>query len=758
MPVKLGLHPGGGVTTANAEAAEAITAGEAVFVKGDGKIIGATATADAEGEKVAEQPARSDYSGYPFFNTRIFINLAAGRGLWIGTEKKTHESGDQLKAKELEVNTTTGDITAGGYNGQPDSAHYDGGFGGGGYLMDVVWSATQKSWILVARGNYDPGAGRAAYDLCFERIRFATDNQRTHTAVYHAVATIASAGAEYQAAVTGAGYGAGGLVLDSRNDKIYFYSVGSSNTYGKNCVQMHWIDWSADADITTSDMKNRVTAGYTHGSYTTSCRGCFDSLRNQVVIATTPDSGYIDLVAFDVTEAGGITYSHSSTNAHHMTATSTTGYYVRDIEMDAAGNYCVMGGDHNVYVGKNTGSAFTPSSAAVIRPPGAIGIAVAMKYFPVYDQWTGIWCKNDTEASNKEDPTYLKQWQVTDGVAGSKTVERENKNCWQTHTSGVYVGPEELSATSNYATGRGGLAGALTSNGVFYSAGGKGPQSYVWNSFQEATWIFRNDIRLSAAGMGNYLGVASADIADGATGEILVEGGEKDGYSNLIPGESYHALDSDGTITQTSSLTAEQKLSAHYVGTATSTTKLLIGQDIRSSTSSGRGTFIDKAVASGLSRSDVSRDNVHPELATSGSGGWYDTTYGSGQHVGTESVYATPGKYILDIQGAGVITLLAYSSTRNGGEVYSITEIIVDGVVIQQISNVRSSLQYPVKVLGTLAPRHNVAGAGFVVPDPVGISFNESFQVLNKELITTGISTTYTDNWKLQYMVTSYDN
>jgi hypothetical protein len=197
---------------------------------------------------------------------------------------------------------------------------------------------------------------------------------------------------------------------------------------------------------------------------------------------------------------------------------------------------------------------------------------------------------------------------------------------------------------------------------------GKGPQSYVWNSYQEATWLFRNQIRFSASLLGTYLGVANAAIANGATGEILVAGAEKDGYSSLIPGSSYSALDTDGSLVLTSSLTTAQELAAHFVGTATSPTKLLIGQDVLPPTEKARPGI------------------TNPRAATYLVPGRFCQTYNNEQtsmYVANAVKYdysASGLKTAIDVTGSGIWTcgLLVQGTDLTSARV----KVTIDGVIV----------------------------------------------------------------------------
>jgi hypothetical protein len=575
MPVKLGAAASGAVTTATGVATEAITAGDPVFVRAaDGKLFKAEATGDGDGAKTADHPSRDDYAGTQMKENQIFIDRASGRALWM-----SNEGGYQYKyspmAKLLRCDTTTGQVTsAGGHPGDPHWQYWD-TLAGGRYFTGCVWSQTQKSWIYVSRED-NTGGGANNYELHFGRLRFATDSQRQHTDHY-----TFNAGNSGEFQHYSSNYGANGLVIDN-NDNVYFYS---SHQNSPSSCQLHYIDWSADAAITASDIKNRVQApsAYNANIYTKSIRGCFDSANDQVILVTsaTPYGG-LYLFAFDVTAAGGISYSHGLNNAN---GNSGVGYgawefggteTIWDIECDNSGNFCIMRGDDKIYYGKNSGTAFTPTLTPIDAPSGlSSGMPLAMRYFPDYDQWVAVYAETDGTYTSA---TTVKMFQISDGVLGSKTVTRGGLGQWATSQM-TYGGPLVKSYIHNY----GGLRGALTDNGRFFGYG-EGADFYIWGGNVSGSWLWSNSIAISKASMGNYLGIASADIASGASGDVTTAGGEKDGFTNLIPGASYSVIDSTGAMVVSSALTDAQKTGAHFAGTATSTTTLLIGKNILSPT------------------------------------------------------------------------------------------------------------------------------------------------------------------------------
>lgn len=568
-----GAGAGGSVTTATAVADGTISEGQAVFVRDDGTIIGDAANVAADSDKTGDHRARDDYAGYRWKWNRIFVDRAAGRAIWTGSQYGTYSAQD-LKAKELTLNPSTGQIVVGSEpnNGQPTYSHFD-TLTGGAYLLDMKWVASQKSWVYASRGAV--GANAGFYDLKLGRLRFETDSQRAHTA--HYTVNCGQAG-EFQ--YTGTRYGNGGLVLDD-DDNIYFFSShGTGHTYGASSCQLHWVDWSANANITTSDFKNRVCPGESNSNNRVyecaNMRGCFDSLNNQVIVATSHYDN-VHLWAFTVTSSGGITFSHWLEEAWDgLNAGSSVGNFW-DIESDGLGNLCVMGHDRQVYVAKNSGTAFTASSTPIPAPSlsntGDGGMPLAMRYFPTYKQWLGVWCQGTTSA---EDPTVVQQWRVVDGVAGATTTERIGKSSHKgNNLSGSAIwGPLGYNDTQE----RWGLRGALSDTGRFYGQG-EGPDFYVWGGNVSGGWIFSNQLRISTGATGTYLGLANADIASGATGDVVAGGGEKDGFSNLIVGESYSATGGSALV-KTADLTSDQAVGAIFVGTATAPTKILIGQDI----------------------------------------------------------------------------------------------------------------------------------------------------------------------------------
>lgn len=695
----------GGVTSADVTALGAIAERDPVYMRASGKAVIPSENIAADSLDSLGLWCTKTAWNYPHLACLLRVNQPAGRAILMGNNGGSYSYGGRVKFAK--VNTTTGAYESGYSYTQFHSYTLT----SCRYPNQAVWNQSDKSWYTLHTQN----AG--SYGVLFTRYHFGTDSAFDSTA-YYANGTNGFTSSDDAKYGTNSGwYGSTRDLVIDENDNVYYIACGNSDAAGAKSCTVSLVDWSSDANLTTSDIGTAVEPGSsnrdTQNQYT--IRGCYDSLNNQIVVAGAGSSG--NLWAFDVTSSGGITYSH-------CLKSSLDAKYINELKTDDAGNFCVVYGSTGFDIGvfKNTGSAFVVSSTNVTRPSladSSTGDCFAISYIPAQKSWLGVWA-----LARNENAGAYKVWEVNDGVPGTTTVERAGIEKIY-NTSGSYFG-----IYNAYPYEFPGCKGDMSPTGTFFS---------IANIDSTYGGMRTSRISVNTIDTALLLGVADAAISDGGTGKVFTKGGEKSGYSGLTVGEEYSATQT-GTIVATNALTDAQTGKATFLGCASSATSILVGEKLRPDPATGKFAFPSAGQFSGHA------DNISQTYNFSTSG-FQHTTTGMGAKEAPVTVVAAAGAYLLDVAGTGRCIFLAFSANHNTQTYVGPVQMLVDGKVVQTFND-GSSTAYPIIAIGHI---NSNGSQTQLYAFNEGIAFNRSFQIKN-------VSGAPPNNqWQMVYRIISYD-
>ena len=351
--------------------------------------------------------------------------------------------------------------------------------------------------------------------------------------------------------------------------------------------------WSSDANEGGSFAGTALSTQNIATGYNYTADAVYDSANEQIVVVT---GGYTSTVnqtlhAFDVAANGTVTYSHGLADAGGSTVTGN----IRALVTDTSGNLVWSDtGSEKLYAAINSGSAFTKGNS--INWPSGVYAQISMAYNPTVKNFVASYVMG---TSQQQSPIHL-IFTVSAGALGAATKQTTGTGA-QFGTYSSYVGYVTYPNSTNprYIGGN-----YVYTTDTFYQFNFGNADG---NTISE---VNSNIIATSNTFTGSYIGLAKAAISNGASGTITTKGAINESQSGLAAGIRY-VVTSDGTVKTETSLTESESPTAIFLGTATSTTAMLVGDSLAVVDSSAIHKDVPKGVVlSGTSTSSAySTDN-----------------------------------------------------------------------------------------------------------------------------------------------------
>ena len=222
-----------------------------------------------------------------------------------------------------------------------------------------------------------------------------------------------------------------------------------------------------------------------------------------------------------------------------------------------------------------------------------------------------------------------------------------------------------------------------------------------------------NKISTSNLYTNNLIGLAKAAISNGASGSITTKNAINESQSGLTAGSRYEVT-ATGTLKAEGSLTETEALSSVFVGTATATNAIIVGDTLGVVDTSAKHKAVPKSVAtSGTSTPSA-----------------YSTDTWTGVinrfNLNTTSVSAQGTNTILKVTGTGTVLYFIIGGTSQQS---TNIKVFIDGVQIIESGNVTTGNSYPYCPIGEFGGVNSTKHGN---PSPsTAFTFNKSFEVRN---------------------------
>ena len=673
---------GGGISSIDATASGAIASGKPAFLKGDGKIVAASGTGSTHAlvdALVCDTYNNSTQNAC--YSSKTIVDRAAGRGILIYCGHSSYNYQGRYKLFSVNSSSGTGagqnQYAVGSYSNIPVESNYC------SIPAGAVWD-NNGYWITAHRRN-----SSGSYDLIMTKIK--TSNGYTYGSHYGHDLGNSGVFSQFNNYT-----GSTALVKDTENNRNYLV-MAPNNIYGAaGAVVYGPMTWSSDSnsslDLGTGATSGSVTPGYMYGSLS----ACYDAANNQIVVVHSSGAAGVNnyrLIAFTLNQDTGVpSYSHVSGQ------TRTSGSAADKVEgcaADTSGNICwTASTTAKVYSAKNTGSAFTYGGE--INGPSGAPYSIVMNYVEAADQWAAIWTSG---TSGTGYTPQVQQFSVSNGVIGSVVKELNG-------AGSQYAGSSGYAGTYINKVYQGGYSQAINDKGFAFQFG------------QDTGTSTTSSVNCVQLGLSNvfttdYIGLTTAAINDAASGTVTTKGSLNTAQSNLVAGGRYF-ITPTGTVSIEGDLSDDDKSGAVFLGVATNTTTMLVGDSLKVVDSSAIHKNPAKSISStGYSTSaNLERwDNWMAYVA------------------GTTSVSASGTADILKVTGSGTCYYFVISHSSTANTQISV-DLIVDGIVIGSPRLVYTSLYRPLSLVGTYSNSYNTTYAGHPVSISVEpINFNTSFAV-----------------------------
>ena len=684
MTFKFGGSGGGGgqVTEISATADGAIANGAPCILSGDGKISTPAGNTAANAIDVGSNTSTNNNSqGYTFYNGLTFVDRAAGRGIMVGNMGSAYNY--RSICKLFTVNTSTGGGTASGMTSTSYSYPQGTSVNYAQYPAGCIWDADTDSWFGCIRFN-----SSASYGL--NMFKHRTTNGTTTTAGYGHTFGTTNYWNPYSSSAVGST-----RFIEARGFK-YVITTGSTQAYGRDSCMVHGpFTWTSNAHDGGAFGAHVVATDYVAGGYNYTADATYDSANEQIVVATANYAAGVanqTLYAFDVAANGTITYSHYLANAGGSEAGQ-----IRAVECDASGNIVWSElTEKKLYAASNNGSAFTKGSS--INWPSGMYAQISMRYSPTYKNFVASYATN---AYASLGPAYHLIFALGGGNFSDKTTESEGTGS----TYGTYSSYAGYLDAPTSAQKIGGNYADTTDTFIQYNFGNADV-----NTVSE---VNSNKIATSNIFTGNYIGLAKAAISNGASGTLTTKGAINESQSGLTAGARYMVTPT-GTVKTEASLTDAESISSVFLGTATATNAIMVGDTLNVKDTSSIHNDVPKGVAtSGTSTyAAYSTDNWTGAVGRFG--------------LSTTSVTATGTNTILKVTGTGTVLYFII-----GGQSQQSTnvKVFMDGVQIIESGAVTTGNNYPYCPIGEFG---GINSSKHGNPSPsTAFSFNKSFEVRN---------------------------
>ena len=390
-------------------------------------------------------------------------------------------------------------------------------------------------------------------------------------------------------------------------------------------------------------------------------------------------------------------------------AGGTVAGQIRSLECDDAGN--VVWSELNskkLYAAKNTGSAFVKGNS--ISWAAGASAQTSMRYNPTYKSWVASYI-NDTSGSGAaqyQKPNHL-IYAVGNGNISNKTL--------------VTVGTGEQAGA--YAGSNTGFIDNATSSfkiGGNYSDTTDTFVQYTWGYSGSGNVAYMNSNRIATSNIftGSYIGLAKAAIADGASGKITTKNAINESQSGLTSGLRY-GVTALGVVKSEGSMTDDEAVNAIFLGTATDSDKIFVGNSLNVTDSGAIHNDVPKVLTnSGIQVGAVSSY-------------WTDAI---GKAVAKQSVTATGSNTILKVSGTGTV-LFFYMSNDSTSSSDTNVDVFFDGVQVLNTGTLSTSYTRCLSIVGEFHARLNGTGQGVYHATNTGYTFNKSFEVRRNALSST---------------------
>lgn len=690
MPVLGGSSGGGGaVTEVSAVADGAVANGSPVIQLGDGKI--ATVAGNIAAHTINNGNVTSSINNqqyYAFYNAKTFVNRAAGRGICLAQMG----SGYNYRAisKLFNVNTTTGAFGGSGMTSSNFSYPVGSATNYMQYPQGAIWDSATSSWFFCYRKN-----SSGSYNLVMGK-------EKTTTGYSHASGYKHNFGSANQYAIYSS-YTGTTRFIEARGYK-YVITCGNTQAYGRDSCMVHGpFTWSSDANDGGAFAGTALATDY--ASYNVSADAIYDSANQQIVVVTSKSTTSNDqsLYAFDVAANGTVTYSHGLLNAGGDVAGQ-----IRSISTNTSGD--IVWSELNskkIYAAKNTGSAFTKGNT--LAWPSGVYAQVSMAYNPTYKTFLASYASSSGYTSA---PTHL-IFSVASGTIGGTTQTSIGTGA-QYGSYSSYAGYED-NPTSSFKMG----GNYVDTTDTFYQYNYGNADSNTTSEFQS------NQIATSNAFTGAYIGLAKAAISNGASGKITTKGAINESQTGLAAGSRY-SVTSSGTVKTESSLTEAEEPTAIFLGTATATDSILVGDTLQ------------------VQDDSATHNDVPKSISFSGTGftSAYSTDAWTGvinrYNLNTENVSATGTNSIFRATGSGTVLFFVIAGTSQQS---TNLKMFIDGIQILETGSVTSGPNYPINLIGEFGGVNTNKHGN---PSPTtAFNFNKSFEVKNNNGTATSFSLAY---------------
>ena len=684
MTFKFGGSGGGGgqLTEISAVADGAIANGAPCVQGGDGKVAAPTGNFTANAVDINVNTSSNNNSAYyTFYNGITVVDRAAGRGILLGNQGSSYNY--RAICKLFTVNTTTGGGTGSGFGSTSFSYPQGSQVNYAQYPVGAIWDSDTDSWFGCYRFNSSAQGG-------LNMFKQRTTNGYTTTAGYGHTLGVVAQWNPYSASYVG-----GTSFIEARGFK-YLITSGSSVANGRDsCMVNGPFTWTSNAHNGGAFGGHVVATDYP-SQYVYSSDATYDSANEQIIVVTAnyaAGAANQTLYAFDVAANGTVTYSHFLGSAGGALAGQ-----IRKVECDTSGNIVWSElTSQKFYAASNNGSAFTKGGS--LNWPGGVHSQISMRYTPTYKNFVASFV-NGSIYNGTAPPMHL-IFGVGAGNFSDKTKVTTGTGA-QYGTYASYVGYLDA---SNSAYKIGGNYVDTTDTFIQYNFGNSDG-----NTVSE---VNSNKISTSNLYTNNLIGLAKAAISNGASGSITTKNAINESQSGLTAGSRYEVT-ATGTLKAEGSLTETEALSSVFVGTATATNAIIVGDTLGVVDTSAKHKAVPKSVAtSGTSTPSA-----------------YSTDTWTGVinrfNLNTTSVSAQGTNTILKVTGTGTVLYFIIGGTSQQS---TNIKVFIDGVQIIESGNVTTGNSYPYCPIGEFGGVNSTKHGN---PSPsTAFTFNKSFEVRN---------------------------
>lgn len=690
---------GGALTEISAVAEGAVSNGAPCIQSGDGKVSAPAGNVPANVVDMAAVTSITNNSAYyTFYDGISFVDRAAGRGILLGHQGNSYNYNGVSKL--FTVNTTTGaGITGQGQN----SFNYPTGSALTymTFVCGAVWDSSTNSWFCCYRKN-----STGSYNLVMCKAKTTTGS--TQAAGYKH-----DFGASNQFAVY-SGHTGHTRFIEARG-YAYLITVGNTQPYGRDSCMVHGpFTWSSDADDGGAFAGTALSTQYVATGYNYSADAIYDSANEQIVVVTGGYAASVNqtLHAFDVAANGTVTYSHGLADAGGNTVAGN----IRSVAASTSGDIVWSDtGSEKLYAASNSGSAFTKGNS--INWPTGVYAQISMAFNPTVKNFVATYVMSHSQNQN---PVHL-IFAVSGGNIAASTKQ----------TTGTGANYGTYSANVGYTTYPNGTNPRYIGGNYVYTT----DTFYQFNlgnaDSNTISEVNSNIIATSNTFTGSYIGLAKSAISNGATGKITTKGAINESQSGLSAGIRY-AVTSDGTVKTESSVTEAESPLSIFLGTATSTTAMLVGDSLTVVDNSAINKKVPKSIIhSGTALTQRYTDNWQTAL----------TAFG----VNTEAVSASGTASILKVTGKG--TVLYFMMGNASGNAQTNVDVYIDGVLLLNSGTFSTGPNYCMSLVGEW--RAEEADNGASLSATSGYQFNKSFEVRRNVLCTA-------TSFNIGYKILSY--